>query len=49
MSYYIEVHNSKGDWEAIACFVNECDCEDCKAFLAEKYADCEFRVGSDNE
>jgi hypothetical protein len=48
MSYYIEVKGSKGAWEAIACFINECDCEDCKVFLAEKYKDCKFRVVNDD-
>ena len=49
MSWFIEVRDSKEDWSAIACFVNECDCEDCKAFLAEKYEDCEFREIKDDE
>lgn len=44
MNYYIEVKNSDNTWEIIANFQSECDCEDCKAFLAEKYEDCEFRV-----
>jgi len=47
MDFYIEVKNTKGKWERIASFQNECDCEDCKAFLAEKYEDCEFRVVND--
>jgi hypothetical protein len=47
MNYHIEVRNSKGKWELIASFQNECDCDDCKAFLAEKYEDCEFRVVND--
>lgn len=47
MDYLIQVENSRGKWETIASFQNECDCEDCKAFLAEKYEDYKFRVTID--
>ena len=42
--YHIEVKGSKNKWQRIASFDSECDRDDCKYFLAEKYDDCEFRT-----
>lgn len=51
MNYHIQVKSGsgKGKWQRIASFDNECDRDDCKTFLAEKYEDCQFRPENEEE